>query len=104
MDLDLFDDVSGEFVLGRGRRSKRGATVARVVVGLLVVALAVAGAVHIGAMKAGTAFRSAGVCLFVAVGSFGLFNLVLLRSWRWPAWAVVWALAGLFVVRIAFGP
>lgn len=103
MDDGFFDDVSGEFALG-GKGSKRGAQVARVLFGLLLVGLAIAGAVVVAGLPAGIAFRSAGVALFAALAAFGLFNLVLHLPWRWPGRAVLAALVLLFVVRIVFGP
>jgi hypothetical protein len=104
MDLD---DVIGDLLADVGRRalprSRRAQGCARVFFGLLMFGLGLVGAWHTTGYDASLAFRLAGVALFLAMAAFGLFNVVLLRRWRWPGCLFVLAFVGLFVASILFG-
>lgn len=105
--LDL-DDLVEAILDGIGLRnlpaSKRAQGCVRVGFGMLLVLLSAAGAWKTLDYPASLHFRIAGVALFVALGSFGLFNVVLRRPWRWPGCLFVLAFIGLFAVRIVLGP
>lgn len=99
MDLDdLFDGFGPEL------RSKRVRAVLRVFFGLLGVALAAAGAWHMGGYEASLHFRLAAILLFVFLGAFFLVNVTLARRAGWPWKGFVGAFILLFVVRIVLGP
>jgi hypothetical protein len=105
LDLDDLVEAIGEAVgLRNLPASKRTQGCVRVGFGLLLVALSAAGAWKMSDYPASLHFRLAAVLLFVALGAFGLFNIVLLRRWRWPGCLVVIAFVGVFAVRFVLGP
>jgi hypothetical protein len=84
--------------------SERTRGCVRVGFGVLLAALTLTGAWQMLRYPASLHFRLAGTALFVAIAAFGIFNIVLLRRWRWPGCLVLVALAGIFAVRILLGP
>lgn len=99
MDLD---DLLESIELG-GKAGPRTGAVFRILFGLVGLFLSGAGIYHLLNYDAGLAFRLAGATLFFFLGCFCLFNVVLLRPWKWPGWLLLLSFAGLFVVRIVFG-
>ena len=105
LDLDDLVEAIGEAVgLRNLPASKRTQGCVRVGFGLLLVGLSAAGDWKTLGYPASLHFRLAGMALFVALAAFGLFNIVLLRRWRWPGCLVVLTFVGLFAVRILLGP
>ena len=47
--------------------------------------------------------RATFVMLFVSIGAFFLFNVLLARTWRWPALLFAGSFVAMFVVRIVWG-
>lgn len=100
---DLLEDLVGEIGLRGLTRSKRAEGCFRVFFGLLMVGLGLAGAWHTVDYDASLPFRVAGATLFLAVAALGLFNVVLLRKWRWPVLLFALAFVGVFAAAILFG-
>lgn len=100
----MFDDLFDEIDLSRrGGGPYRHQTLFRVAFGVLGIALSVAGAAR-SLTYPSARFRIAAAIVFVALGCFCLFNVVLARSWRWPPVLFALSLVALFVARIALGP
>lgn len=105
----MLGDVLGELAesIEFGPGSKRGQTVMRVLFGLLGLFLSAVGGFQmlvVGIDGAGLHFNFAATLLFVSLGAFCLFNVTLLRTWRWPGRAFLLSFLFLFVVRIVLGP
>lgn len=98
---DLFEGILDGFVAGEP--SKRVQIILRVLFGLVGTGLAAAGIYHIMGYDAGLPFRLAGAVVFFFLGCFCIFNIALLKSWRWPGRYFVYSFIGLFAVRIIFG-
>ena len=100
---DIIGDIIGEAITG-GDPSKKAQAVIRALVGLVGVALSIAGMVKMVSYDAGPAFRLTAVFLFAMLTCFCGFNIVLLRKWKWPGRMLLLSLPLLFAVRIIFGP
>ncbi|HEY8534832.1 MAG TPA: hypothetical protein VIL25_00220 [Vicinamibacterales bacterium] len=102
---DLLGGLLGEAIFGRYRNTRRGQLYWRMFFGLLGAVLGLAGAAHIAANfdTANVPMRLSAVGLMLALAAFSLFNVALLRPWRWPGLWFVASFVALFVSRIAFG-
>lgn len=100
---DIFNGILGELLAGK-LRSERLQIYIRMLFGLVGTFLSIAGVLKTATYAAGLPFRLAGMFLFVALGCFCLFNITLLRKWRWPGRLCLISLPLLFAVRIVFGP
>lgn len=99
--IDLGDLLEG---LGTTRQpGPRGQRIGRLVFGLLLGALAFAGAYQVATTDAGGAFRLAGVVMFTTLGLFGVFGLALGVGVRLFGCLAVLSFVALFAVRILFG-
>jgi hypothetical protein len=98
------DDGLGEFVIG-GKPSPRSTFVVRTFFGLLGTALCGFGAVHLWRADTipGLPMKMAAAGFMLAIAAVFLFNVLLLRRWRWPLWLAALGLPVVFVVRIVFG-
>lgn len=102
--LEFIVEFFAEALAPQGDLSKRGEVVVRLLFGLLLAALGVAGMWFTHGYDASAHFRWAGIALFFFLACFGLFNVAFGRTWRWPGRLFVVSLVMLFVVRILFGP
>lgn len=104
----MLDDILEALVQGYvGSRtpSRRWQALARVFFGLLGAGLCLAGAAVIMGRRDGSLpLRFSFVLLFAGFGSIWLFNVALLRKWRWPLALLVVGLVLIFVTRLVFGP
>jgi hypothetical protein len=95
----LFDDV--DFGL---KGPKRMRVVLRIVFGLLGLLLSAAGAWHmLFRVQGGAHLRFCAATMFGLLGAFCLFNVCLLKKWRWPGVLFLASFGLLFVLRIVFG-
>lgn len=104
---DILIGIFGEAVLGPLTRSRRFRLIARIFFGSLGAALGVAGAVHFWLRPGHTGnvvTRASLVALLLSLASFWLFNVGLLRRWRWPAVLFVASFVCLFLSRVLLGP
>lgn len=104
---DLLAGLFGELVVGRLTASRRFRLVARLFFGLLGAGLGIAGAAHLGlrpGLTSNLALRVSFVVLLASLGFFWLFNVALLRRWRWPGALFVASFVCLFLARFLFGP
>lgn len=88
---------------GRGRPRPRLQAALRIGFGLLGLGLSLVGIGHLLGPQSPLpvlAWQLAGALLFLALGCFCLFNVVLLRPWRWPGRLTLLALPLLFLVRL----
>ncbi|OGR19440.1 MAG: hypothetical protein A2X81_05170 [Desulfobacterales bacterium GWB2_56_26] len=100
---DIIGEIFGGLLAGK-LRSERLQIYTRMFFGVIGTFLSIAGVVKTATYAAGLPFRLAGMFLFVSLGCFCLFNITLLRKWRWPGRFCLISLPMLFVVRIVFGP
>jgi hypothetical protein len=104
---DLLEALGEGIVVGKGEPSRRAQVLFRLFFGLLGTGLAAAGGIHFSSaseLTSNVAMRLSMVVLFGALGCFCLFNVALLRTWRWPGRLFLISLAALFATRILFGP
>lgn len=103
---DILSELVGEAVFGRLGRSERAKLVARLFFGVLGAALCAAGAVYMMLRPGRTTNLPMFACLIGVFGflaCFWLFNVALLRKWRWPGVMFAASFVGMFVARILFG-
>jgi hypothetical protein len=102
---ELIAQLVGEAAFGRLAPSRRAQILARLFFGLLGTALGAIGAVHflLRPMAANPGLHASMVLLFVFLACFCLFNVALLRRWKWPGLGFLGCLVSMFVMRIAFG-
>ena len=102
---EILAEIFGRALFGRLGESRRTQLLARVFFGLLGTLLCTVGAVHFVRAVAPryTAMSMCMVAMFAFLAAFCLFNIALLRRWRWPGLAFVFALVALFATRFAFG-
>ena len=102
---ELLSGILGEAVMSRLGDSRRVQTLARMFFGLLGAGLGIAGAIHFGLRSPGAnlPMHLSMIALFLALASLCLFNVSLLRSWRWPGRLFVASFVALFATRILFG-
>ena len=101
---EIFEGAISSVDIFSGRTSR---TIFRTFFGLLGIFLSAAGVCHLlsgGIEGVGLHFKIMAALNFACLGSFCLFNVVLLRPYRWPARSFALSLVLLFVVRIVFGP
>lgn len=104
---ELLVGLLGEALAERLGDSRRTRTLLRLGFGLLGTGLAIAGFAHFLARVdpgRNPAMHASMLLLFAMLACFCLFNIALLRRWRWPGLAFVFALVALFATRFAFGP
>lgn len=103
---DLVAGLVGEAVFGRLRATRRSQLIARLFFGLLGTGLGTAGAIYVPSTirTSNAAMLASMTTLFVSLACFCLFNVTLVRPWRWPALCFVASLALMFVTRIVGGP
>ena len=99
---DIIGDIVGEIISGSDP-SKKFQAFTRVLVGLVGVALSIAGMVKMFSYDAGLAFRLAAVFLFAMLACFCGINIALFKKWKWPGRLLLLSFPLLFVVRIIFG-
>jgi hypothetical protein len=96
----LFDDVD----LGL-KGSQRAQIIMRIFFGGLGVLLSGAGVWHmLFRVEGGLHLRCGAALMFALLAAFCLFNVCLLKKWRWPGRLFLVSFALLFVLRIVFGP
>lgn len=101
---DLLEELFEEVGLGL-KGSKRGQVIARIFFGALGVLLSAVGVWHmLFRAEGGLHLRGAAALMFALLGAFWLFNVCLLKKWRWPGLLFAASFALLFVLRIVFGP
>lgn len=102
---DLLEGLIGEAIARRFPAGRRAELYWRMVFGLLGTGLGLIGAVYTAATfdTANVPMRLSAVTLMLAMAAFSLFNVALLRPWRWPALWFAASVVALFVSRIAFG-
>ena len=104
---ELLAGLLGEALSARLGDSRRTQTLLRMGFGLLGTGLGIAGFAHfLLRVDPGrnTAMHASMLLLFAMLSCFFLFNVALLRAWRWPGRLFVLALVALFATRFAFGP
>jgi hypothetical protein len=96
----LFEDVD----LGL-KGARRAQIVWRILFGGLGLLLSAAGAWHMLFRVEGALHLRLGASLmFALLGAFCLFNVCLLKKWRWPGRLFLASFVLLFALRIVFGP
>jgi len=100
---DLFEGLSGDFALGRGRASRRAQLVARLFFGLLGAGLCGLGAAVLARRELPPGlgeFHAMSVLFLASIGLFALFVVALGRSWRWPGRLVLASLLAMILARL----
>ncbi|HEX7087265.1 MAG TPA: hypothetical protein VF198_12945 [Vicinamibacterales bacterium] len=102
---DLLEGLLGEAIVRRFPAGRRAELYWRVFFGLLGTGLGLIGAIYTAAnfATANVPMRLSAVALMLALAAFSLFNVALLRPWRWPGLWFVASFVALLVTRIAFG-
>jgi hypothetical protein len=104
---DILAGLIGEAAFGRLGRSQRAQVVFRVGFGLLGASLGIAGAVHFARRPepiTNLPMHASMLAVFVFFACFWLFNVAMLRRWRWPGVGFVVSFVALFATRIFLGP
>lgn len=104
---ELLAGLLGEALSERLGDSRRTQTLFRLGFGLLGSGLSIAGFMHFMLRVdpgRNTPMHASMLLLFAMLACFCLFNIALLRRWRWPGRLFVFALVALFATRFAFGP
>lgn len=105
--LDLIESILEDADWGNLSQSKRAQFLFRVFFGLLGTFLGIAGVWKGMSDGFGTegslALRANVILLFFMLAAFCLFNIAMLRRWKWPWIGLVIAFLLLFPVRIIFG-
>ena len=96
----LFDDVD----LGL-KGSQRAQVIMRIFFGGLGLLLSLVGTWHmLFRAEGGLHLRLGMALMFAVLASFCLFNVCLLKRWRWPGRLFLVSFVLLFVLRIVLGP
>lgn len=99
MDFDdLFDGLGSTRPLSKG-----GQRIVRLVFGVVLAVLGVAGAWKVGSAEGGVAFRSAGAAMFATLALFGVLGIAFGVRVKRLGCLFLLSVALLFVVRILFG-
>ena len=104
---ELLAGLLGEALAQRLGDSRRTQTLLRIGFGLLGTGLSIAGFMHFMLRVdpcRNAPMHASMLLLFAMLACFCLFNVALLRRWRWPGGFFVLALVALFVTRFALGP
>jgi hypothetical protein len=100
---DLFAGLLEGYVATR-TPSRRWQIATRLFFGAVGCVLALVGTVVFLRRIEGTLpLRATFVLLFMSLGSFFLFNVLLFRTWKWPALLFVASFVAMFVVRLVWG-
>lgn len=102
--MDLGDFFEFDFPLREP--GPRGKKILRILFGLALAALSVAGVkkgLDGGYSSTGWLFNASVTLVFVSLILFGVLNVALGLKSHWPAWLVPISLALVFAVRIVFG-
>ena len=102
---ELIAQLVGEAAFARLAPSRRAQILTRVFFGLLGTALGAIGVVYVllRPRTPNPGLHASMVLLFVFLACFCLFNVALVRRWRWPGLGFLGCLVSMFVMRIAFG-
>lgn len=101
---EILEGAFFSFDVFSGRVSR---TIFRSLFGLLGVTLSAIGVHHVltgGIEGISYHFKFMAALNFACLGSFCLFNVVLLRPYRWPGRLFVLSIVLLFLVRVVYGP
>jgi hypothetical protein len=103
---DLLESLIEDLPIGPSNLSKRAQVLFRLFFGMLGAFLGIAGMVKfiVSPPSDGNLGMLIGiVALFFFLACFCVFNVALLRKWRWPGVLFIVSLVMLFVTRIMFG-
>jgi hypothetical protein len=103
---DILGGLLGEALFGRIEHTRRREILLRLFFGLLGAALGLGGAVYMLTRDdpASPHMRLAMAALLAFFGLFWLFNVALMRRWRWPGILTLSSLVALIAARFVLGP
>jgi hypothetical protein len=103
---DVLEGLFGEYLRSRVPHSKRAELLTRVFFGLLGAGLGLAGAWYFAAradVGGRVTMRATMILTFLFMSCFWLFNVALLRTWRWPMVMTAGSFIATILVRLIIG-